>query len=69
MQSDRVLPSGPAYTPLRRIVFVDWKTGRPARILRSAEAIRQAAAAGEVTLTGTGIVVNMPMLTWPGGHR
>ncbi|MGI8746773.1 MAG: hypothetical protein ACR2J4_00260 [Deinococcus sp.] len=28
-----------------------------------------AAARGELTIRPSGIVVNMPMLAWPGGHR
>lgn len=63
------VPGDARYTPLRRIVFVTWKGGGRARMLRSAEEIRQIAQAGGVSLTTPGIVVNMPMLTWPGGQR
>ncbi|MGQ0568323.1 MAG: DUF7482 domain-containing protein [Armatimonadota bacterium] len=63
------VPGNARYTPLRRVVLVGWKEERRARILRSAEEIRQAAQQGDVNLTTPGIVVNMPMLTWPGGHR
>jgi hypothetical protein len=39
------------------------------RTLRSAEEIRLAVQQGTLGLSTPGIVVNMPMLTWPGGHR
>lgn len=63
------VPGDPGYTPLRRVEFVNWKDGRGARMLRSVEEIRRAAQQGEVSLTIPGVVVNMPMLTWPGGGR
>lgn len=63
------VPGDQTYTPLRRIILVGWKDQRQARILRSAEEIRLAARQGVVSLTKPSIVVNMPMLTWPGGHR
>ena len=63
------VPGELQYTPLRRLVLVTWKEERRARVLRSAVEIRQAAQQGAVQLTTPGIVVNMPMLTWPGGQR
>jgi hypothetical protein len=63
------VPGDRAYTPLRRIVLVSWKDQRQARILRSAEEIRLAVQQGAVDLSTPDIVVNMPVLTWPGGHR
>ncbi len=63
------VPGDRAHTPLRRIILVNWKDQHQARILRSAEEIRLAAQRGTVDLTMPGVVVNMPMLTWPGGHR
>lgn len=63
------VPGDRAYTPLRRIILVSWSDQRQARILRSAEEIRLAVRQGAVDLTTPGVVVNMPMLTWPGGHR
>lgn len=63
------VPGELQYTPLRRLVFVTWKEERRARVLRSAVEIRQAAQQGAVQLTTPGIVVNMPILTWPGGQR
>ncbi len=63
------VPGEPGYTPLRRVVFVTWKEERGARVLRSAGEVRRAAQQGSVQLAPPGIVVNMPMLTWPGGAR
>ena len=63
-------PGSPGYSPLRKVVLVTWKqgeTGTP--FLMSSAQVRQAAADGKLTLEETGIVVNMPMLTWPGGKR
>ena len=63
-------PAGRAdYTPLRRVHFVDWRAGRDARVLRSASEIRNAETHGDVAVEVSRAVVNMPMLTWPGGHR
>ncbi len=61
-------PGTPGYSPLRALNLVTWKNGA-SRVLKSAAEVREAEAKGEVTLTRPGVVVNMPMLTWPGGHR
>lgn len=63
------VPGEPAYTPLRRIVLVSWKAGQRARVLRSSEDVERAARQGAVVLERPGIVVNMPILAWPGGRR
>ncbi len=63
------VPGEPQYTPLRRLVLVTWKEEQRARVLRSAAEIRQAVQQGAVQRATPGIVVNMPMLTWPGGQR
>lgn len=57
------------YTPLRRIMLVNWGDDSEPRILRSAEDVETAEADGEVHITDSGIVVNMPFLIWPGGQR
>lgn len=57
------------YTPLRRIMLVNWGENSEPRVLRSAEDLRTAEADGEIRITDSGIVVNMPFLTWPGGRR
>lgn len=62
-------PGDQDYTPLREIVKVTWRDEESARVLTSAAAVWKAARAGEVALEESGIVVNMPMVTWPGGRR
>ncbi len=63
------VPGEPRYTPLRALTLVTWMdTSRP-RVLRSVEEIQAAVRAGEVTLKRPGVVVNMPIVSWPGGQR
>lgn len=67
-----VFPSAPgddAYRPLRHVVLVTWVDEDQARELRSVDEVLDAADRGEVELRDSGAVVNMPMLTWPGGGR
>lgn len=63
------VPGEPRYTPLRSVVLVTWKDGMPARMLRSMAEIRGAVEKGEVILRRPGVVVNMPIIVWPGGSR
>jgi hypothetical protein len=62
-------PGTPGYSPLRRVVQVTWREERSARELQSAAQVQEAEANGEVTMKRLGAVVNMPMVTWPGGQR
>jgi len=62
-------PGDAGYSPLRALNLVTWKEGVAAREVRSAEEVKAAAAKGEVTIVRPGVVINMPMLAWPGGHR
>jgi hypothetical protein len=62
-------PDDPAYTPLRQIIFVTWKEGSQAKELKSAAEIQSLVAQNSVTLEKSGIVVNMPFITWKGGKR
>jgi hypothetical protein len=62
-------PGTDGYTPLRMVHLVAWKDERRARELRSAAEVRAAEAAGEIAVTRSGRVANMPFLTWPGGRR
>lgn len=63
------VPGDPGYRPLRRVVQVSWRTGASPRLLTSVAEVRAAQRAGEVRLERTDVVVNMPMLVWPGGQR
>lgn len=63
------VPGEARYTPLRAVILVAWEGGARPRLLDSVEEIQTASRKGEVTLKRPGVVVNMPMLTWPGGRR
>lgn len=62
-------PDTDLYTPLREIVLVTWHAEASARLLTSALEVEDRLADGSLTGESTGIVVNMPMITWPGGQR
>ncbi|MDP8932539.1 MAG: hypothetical protein M3O70_29315 [Actinomycetota bacterium] len=62
-------PGHPGYTPLRRVVKVNWNDPGQARLLTSTADIGEAHWRGEITLEATQVVINAPLLTWPGGHR
>lgn len=63
------VPGDEGYSPLRKVNIVTWQPGRQPKELRSVQDLRAAESAGEVGVTATGTVVNMPILEWPGGHR
>lgn len=63
------VPGDKAYRPLRAINTVAWNDGADPRELRSMDELRAAEAAGELTITPTGIVANMSVLVWPDGSR
>ena len=62
-------PGTPGYRPLRRIMLVTWNGRARPRTLRSLGEVKEAEARGELTIKDSGAVVNIPLLTWPGGHR
>ncbi len=62
-------PGTDGYRPLRSVLVVTWKNEKAARELRSAAEVKAAERAGEITVERPGVVVNMPLLTWPGGRR
>lgn len=62
-------PGTPGYTPLRSVNVIAWKPGVSARELHSAPDVLTAEQKGELTITRLGVVVNMPLITWPGGRR
>lgn len=66
------LPEGPAntdpdYTPLWQVTLVTWVNPNQAHLLTSEEDVLAAAAAGEVTLSKTTIVVNCSIIYSPQG--
>lgn len=62
-------PSDPGYSPLRELNLVTWKEGADPETLTSEAEIQVAARNGQLQIKATGIVVNMPFVSWPGGHR
>lgn len=62
-------PGTRGYSPLRAVNLVTWKNEAAARELRSAAEVKKALDAGELVVEQPGAVVNMPLLTWPGGNR
>jgi hypothetical protein len=62
-------PGDPSYTPLRKIVFVNWTDESQAKELTSEAEILALAETGALTLEESDIVVNMPFMTWAGGER
>jgi hypothetical protein len=62
-------PGDEDYTPLRELMLVTWSAEDDARVLTSEQEVLDAEAAGEIDIEDTGIVVNMPLLSWPGGQR
>ncbi len=63
------VPGTEGYSPLRAIHLVSWNADATPRELRSVEEVQKAASRGEITINESGVVVNMPVLVWPGGHR
>ena len=62
-------PGFPGYTPLRTVVFVTWKNQASARVLKSGAEVQERLQNGDLAMEQPGVVVNMPMVTWPGGRR
>ena len=62
-------PGSEGYRPLRALRLVTWKQERPARVLTSAREVLDAEKAGDVVIETPGVVINMPLITWPGGSR
>lgn len=62
-------PGTDGYRPLRTVNLVAWKNENDARELKSAAELKEAERAGVISIERPGVVVNMPLLTWPGGRR
>lgn len=62
-------PGSNAYSPLRAVVLASWKNENAARLVKSAAEIEEALGKGQLVLERPGVIVNMPLLTWPGGRR
>ena len=63
------VPGDARYTPLRSVILVTWREGVKPRLMASVEEIQAAARTREIVLKRPGVVVNMPIIVWPGGRR
>ena len=62
-------PQTPSYSPLRNVVLVSWVRREEARELKSAREVQEALAQRQIEVKRPGVVVNMPMITWPPDGR
>ncbi len=62
-------PGDAGYRPLRAVTLITWNDVMAARVLKSTAELRGVIDSGAVSIEQTGVVVNMPFLTWPGGTR
>ncbi|MBA3074946.1 MAG: hypothetical protein FP831_15185 [Anaerolineae bacterium] len=62
-------PGTDGYSPLRQIILTKWADGVKATEQKSEAEILQAEKDGKLTITKSGVVVNMPFLVWDGGKR
>jgi hypothetical protein len=62
-------PGDPDYTPLRQLVQLTWNNDAQPRLLTSSDQVQQAVDAGQLSVKRTDVVINAPLLTWPGGQR
>lgn len=63
------VPSEESYSPFQAVHLVSWNENATPRELRSVKEIKEAASQGELSIEETDIVINAPVLAWPGGHR
>jgi hypothetical protein len=78
-QQFNVIPSAPNpvgpkntdhnYQPLWQVSKVTWNSGTTQRVLKSEDAILEAKAKGEVTVTKTNVVINCPIFFTPEGGK
>ena len=62
-------PGDEAYRPLRAVILVTWKSEKSAHVLKSMGDLQRVIDGSAVNIKDSGVVVNMPFLTWPGGGR
>jgi len=59
---ENIAPGATNYPPLWNIVMATWKAGAHVRLLTSFAAVKQAEAAGDLTLHKSALVVNCPLV-------
>lgn len=62
------IPGDDSYTSLRNPYLVTWNEGTTPRILKTEEELLAAKDAGELKIKKTDVVVNAPIVRWPGGR-
>jgi hypothetical protein len=62
-------PGSAGYSPLRRVILVNWQDESQAKELKSVAEIQDLQSQGLLTVEESEIVVNMPFITWDGGQR
>lgn len=62
------IPGEEQYTPLRNPHLVTWKKSVTPRILKSEEDLLEAEGKGELTIKKTTVIVNAPIVKWPGSY-
>jgi len=61
------IPGDDSYTALRTPGLVSWNDGYTPRILKTEKELLAAKEAGELTIKFPGVIVNVPVVRWPGG--
>jgi hypothetical protein len=62
-------PGMSGYRPLRALNLVTWTDEHSARELRSDADVQVAQSNGALKIEQPGVVINMPLVAWPGGQR
>lgn len=63
------VPGDAGYSPLRSVHLVEWADGTEPHVITNVADVIRAEQTGDVAINTPGIVVNMPVTTWPGGSR
>ncbi len=61
------VPGDSGYSPAWKVEQVTWNAGATPQVLKSDNEIEAAQSAGQLTVAEPGIVVNCPIIKWPGG--
>lgn len=60
-------PGDRAYSPASELVYAEWRRNLNPEVLASADEVEEAVADRRVSLEETGIVLNLPPVSWPDG--
>lgn len=62
------IPGDPDYTPIRQPHLVTWNENATPHVLINMEGLLDAETKGELTIKPAGVIVNVPIIKWPGGQ-